>query len=217
MIAVVQKWLKYFCMAVVLSLVLASVSGLGAKVGGTLTIALAKDPVTLDPTMALDQYSMEIIDQVFDRLVRFNHEGDLVPSLVVSWENPELDRWVFSLREDVTFHNGRALTAEDVVWTMRRMMDPETKAPRQRLYMVKEVKAVDEFTLEFVLNEPFAPFLAILANPGLSIIPKEEVERFGDDFARNPVGSGPFKFVSWIQDKEVGHKGSGLYFRIQIW
>lgn len=174
-----------------------------AKEGGALRVALAKDPVTLDPTMALDTYSMQVIDQVFDCLISYDEDGNLIPELATSWENPEPTKWIFHIRKGVKFHNGSKLTAEDVVWTMDRMLDPDTDAPRDRLYMVENVKATSEYEVEFILKEPFPPLLAILSNKGLSILPPEEVQEKGEEFARNPVGTGPFKFVSWVQDKNV--------------
>ncbi len=173
------------------------------KDGGTLIIALPKDPVTLDPSFAMDAYSLQIIDQIFDTLVTYDEKANLSPNLALSWSNPSPTTWEFKIRNDVKFHNGRKMTAQDVVWSMNRMLDPETKVPRQQLYMVKSVTAADGQTVKFELDEPFGPFLDILTHPSLSVMPKEAVTAAGSDFARHPVGTGPFKFVSWQSDQGV--------------
>ena len=85
------------------------------KDGGTLIIALPKDPVTLDPSFAMDAYSLQIIDQIFDTLVTYDEKANLSPNLALSWSNPSPTTWEFKIRNDVKFHNGRKMTAQDVV------------------------------------------------------------------------------------------------------
>lgn len=197
-------------------ILLALLFGVGASAqaqgSNRLTIALAKDLVTLDPTFAMDNYSQQVIDQVFDTLVTYAPDGSLQPRLALEWEQTAPTEWRFTLRQGVTFHHGRELTADDVVWTMERMLDPATNVPRQHLFMVESVEATGTYEVTFHLNTEYSPFLSVLANRALSILPREVVEERGADFARNPVGTGPFKFVSWDQGQGVLLERHDSYF-----
>lgn len=187
-------------------------TGLAQTTQNRLTIALAKDLVTLDPTFAMDNYSQQVIDQVFDTLVTYASDGSMQPRIASSWEQVTPTQWRFQIRDDVVFHNGRALTADDVVWTMQRMLSPETNVPRQHLFMVENVSATGLYEVTFELTEQFAPFLSVLANRALSILPSEVVTERGAEFARNPLGTGPFKFVSWDQGRGVLLERNDAYF-----
>lgn len=197
---------------ILLTLLLGVGAAAQAQTGNRLTIALAKDLVTLDPTFAMDNYSQQVIDQIFDTLVTYASDGSLQPRLALDWSQLSPTEWRFTLRNGVVFHTGRALTADDVAWTMERMLSPETKVPRQHLFMVESVEATGPHEVVFRLNEEYSPFLSVLANRALSILPREAVEERGADFARNPVGTGPFKFVSWDQGQGVLLERNADYF-----
>jgi peptide/nickel transport system substrate-binding protein len=169
--------------------------------GGTLRIAIAKQIVTLDPAMALDNYSQQIVDQIFDTLTTTSATGDVQPRLATAWTGSADSRtWDVTLRSGVKFTNGRDLTADDVVWTMNRLIDTANKLPRKYLSMVTDVTKTGGSSVRFTLNKSYAPFPALLANRALSIVPKEDVDGKEASFARSPVGSGPFKFASWTPE-----------------
>ena len=116
------------------------------------------------------------------------------------------------------FHNGREVTAEDFVYSFTRILDPKTASPGADLFekvvgaqefregktgSVKGFKAVDPYTLRIELTEPFAPFLTLLAMYNPKVVPREEVERWGEDFGKHPVGTGPFRFAGWQKDRII--------------
>jgi peptide/nickel transport system substrate-binding protein len=154
------------------------------------------DAGSLDPRLMRDTTSYRVVDLVYDGLVRL--DGDLVPrpALASRWESPEPTRFVFHLRENVRFHDGSALGAEDVVHTFESVRDPELGAPLRALYEpIASIEALDDRTVELRLREPYAPLLQYL---DLGIVP-----RHGSDLGSAPVGSGPYRLASWARGSRI--------------
>jgi oligopeptide transport system substrate-binding protein len=199
----------------------------GAKFGGVYRRVLGDNPVTLDPTFVTDIYGSAIVRQIFDGLVQFDAHLKPLPALAEFWEASRDGRtWTFTLRRGVTFHHGREVTAQDVVYSFTRLLDPKRRMPVTELFRhiqgAKEVmqgksksvpglKAVDRYTLQIVLEEPLVPFLAALGLHNTMVVPQEEVERLGERFGRAPVGTGPFKFVRWEPNQEIVLEANDQY------
>jgi peptide/nickel transport system substrate-binding protein len=168
------------------------------KAGGTLRVAMSGDPNGLDPALAGIGYSHLIIEQVYSTLLSLDKDDNPQPDLATAYElSPDGLTYTFHLRPNVTFHNGNALTAEDVKFTFDRLRNPKTGYPFiDKVQTIDHIDVVDPATVRIVLSVPTAPFLVSLAFPGSAIVPKSEVTARGD-LSAAPVGSGPFKFVSY--------------------
>jgi oligopeptide transport system substrate-binding protein len=180
--------------------------------GGSLRIA-AQLPESLDPIYSKNYWESEIVLQLFDGLLRFDKDLNTAPALAKDWHiSPDGKIYTFSLRTGSRFHNGRAITANDFVYTLTRLLDPKWNSADAQHYLkiqgaasfrlgrsatVSGLKAVSPATLQIVLEQPYAPFLRVLAQQPASVVPREEVERAGVDFGRHPVGSGAFRLEKW--------------------
>lgn len=164
--------------------------------GGTLIIGLTQVPNNLDPVRYTGTYESNVMRSVFDTVVAWSDDQtEIVPYLAESWEiSDDMMEYTFKLRDDVYFHNGRQMTAEDIKYSLERS---EKESAMQRLADLDHAEVIDDTTVKLVLKAPNAAFLARLTDAGNGIVPKEEVENLGDDFGRQPVGTGAFKFESW--------------------
>ena len=187
--------------------------------GGIYRAALPWSPKDLDPAFVTSDYSATLVHQIFDGLVQFDEKLNVVPALASTWEvSPDGLTYRFILRRNLKFHNGRQVTADDFVYSFTRLLDPTHRSPALSFFervkgerdyregKSKEVvglKALDPYTLEITLEEPFAPFLTVLAMFYSKVVPREEVERWGKDFGLHPVGTGPFRLEAWKQDRFV--------------
>lgn len=188
---------------------------------------LPADPLTLDPAHITDTVSDTVSRRIFNNLVKFAHDGSVAPDLAESWVISE-DGLVyeFTLHEGVRFHNGEALVADDVSYSYKRLLDPETNSERANLlYYVKGareynsgqseelgIEAVDERHVRFTLSEPYAPFLMVLCMSNFGVVSHSGVEPDPKGFGSNPVGSGPFVFKSWDRSERVTLKANRDYF-----
>lgn len=173
--------------------------GLAQQRGGTLVAAWEQDPVGLDPHVTSARSSFQILENVLDTLVEMDAELNVVPALATSWSVDDSGTvWTFQLRDGVTFHNGRAMTAEDVAFTYGRMLDPAVASGNAyKLGGVVGVRATGDLTVEMTLGAPSAIFLSRLAlDKSLGIIARESV----DDGTINtaPVGTGPFAITEYL-------------------
>lgn len=198
-----------------------------------LHIFLTDNPETLDVQLTTDSYTIPL--NCFDRLVEtdtVDGVAQIVPGLADSWDVSEDGlTYTFHLHEGVTFHNGDPFTADDVVYTVNRMMDPATLAKNTDIYYgvvagaadfydgnadsVSGVKAIDDLTVEFTLESAYAPFLSCLATPGGSIFNRESTEGV-DDFGVNPAscfGTGPFQVTEWELGSQVTLVANPNYFK----
>lgn len=176
---------------------------------GVVTVALDNPPANLDPRIGTDVSSQRIIELVFSSLVKKNEKSEIEPDLALRWEMPEPTTYIFHLRNDAKFHDGRPLTARDVVFTFRSILDGSVRTVKAGAYrLVTSVEAPDDYTVVFKLKEVFAPFIWNLARGGIGVVP----EGSGADFNRHLIGAGPFEFVYYTQDGEVVLKRSETYY-----
>ena len=189
---------------------------------------LGANPVTLDPALVTDIYGRAIVSQIFDGLVQFDANLKPIPALAEFWEASRDGRtWTFTLRRGVKFHNGREVTAHDVVYSFTRLLDATKPLPVAELFQhiqgakefragkaasVQGLQAVDRYTFHMVLEEPLAPLLTVLGLANAAVVPQEEVEKPGGDFGHAPVGTGPFKFVRWQPNQEIVLEANDQYY-----
>ncbi|MEM1416686.1 MAG: ABC transporter substrate-binding protein [Myxococcota bacterium] len=204
--------------------------------GGTFVFHHESNVRSLDPQVAYDELSTMANRLVFDGLLDYDQEGELVPSLAVAVPTPSEDGRLFRfrLRQGVRFHplpghpEGRELVAEDVRYTMERLLREETGSPGAGFYMaiegaeafregeaaaIRGVKVLDRYTIEFRLAEPDQSFLYVMAMPFAYPVARETFEHYGDEADRHPSGVGPFTFASWERGVQLTFARNDAYWR----
>ena len=182
--------------------------------GGELVVAYKDDLATLDPAIGYDWTNWPTIKMVFDGLLDYDEGTTIVPRIAAALPTVSDDATVytFTLRDDVKFHNGRTVTADDVAYTITRVLDPATASPGAGFFTgiagaqefmdgsadsVSGIKVLDPQTIEFTLSSPDVIFLNKMALNFAFIVPREEVEARGENFGREPVGTGPYTLTEW--------------------
>src|SRR5215471_16686811 len=134
------------------------------KAGGTLKVALLRDPTGWDPHINYGATTYSFQANIYEGLLRYSLKGVLEPGLAVRWESPNPTTYVLHLRKGVKFHSGNAFTADDVKWNIERIQNPATTATRAKEFeIVEAVTVVDPSTVRITLKQPAAPFLELLA------------------------------------------------------
>jgi peptide/nickel transport system substrate-binding protein len=181
---------------------------------------------SLDPAFAKSQATMWPAHQIFNTLVEVDDSLHIVPSLAKSWIiSSDRLTFTFFLRDDVFFHDddafpaskGRRLTAKDIEYSFARIIDKKTASPGSWIFNgkvdpVDPFRAIDDTTFQLKLIRPYHPILGILSMQYCSIVPKEAIDKYGADFRRHPVGSGPFQFVAWQEGQALVLKKHSNYF-----
>lgn len=184
----------------------------------TIVWAGQAEPKTLDPHDTTDMVSAMVQRHVFEGLFDFDEKCNIVPELVDSYTvSEDATVWTFDLKKGVKFHDGDPFNAEAVKINLERVMDPNLKLARRSLFAadIKEIKVLGEHKLEIVLNKPFGAFIANLAHYAGKFHSPSSLRKYGNDVARNPVGTGPFRFVEWIPGDRIVLEANPEYWGVK--
>ena len=199
-----------------------------ATEGGVYRRPLGGEPATLDPPRITDVYGRPVAEQIFDGLVTFDQTLAITPALAQYWRaSRDGLTWTFTLRKGVKFHHGREVTADDVVFSFTRILDPRLRSSAADSFLaikgaaefregrartVSGLVAVDPHTVQITLVEALRPFVSQLAVGHAKIVPRDLVEQRGDAFGAQPVGTGPFRFSRWERGKSLELTANPDYF-----
>ncbi|WP_035462524.1 ABC transporter substrate-binding protein [Alicyclobacillus macrosporangiidus] len=195
----------------------------------TLVVGRGGDSVTLDPANAVDTESLMVSDEIFDTLVRYKPgTSELAPDLATSW-TPSSDgmSWTLKLQQNVTFQDGTPFNADAVVENIERWWDPSNPYHKGGTFadfksdfggfkgdkncVLKDVKKIDDYTVELDLTHPFAPLMSILTQGSYAIVSPQSLKQYNGDIKEHPVGTGAFEFVSWTQNDKIVLKKNPHY------
>jgi peptide/nickel transport system substrate-binding protein len=167
---------------------------------------MGAEPESLDPVNMTSAPAATVGEHVVERLIYMEEDGSLTPMLATSWEsNEDGTVWTFDIREGVEFHDGEPLNAEAVATNLRRFVNPDVGAAYAFLLgTVEEIEAVDEYTLQLTLAEPFAPILSHLSHSFIGIVSPAQLEGLApDETFENPIGTGPYEMVEWNRGESI--------------
>jgi peptide/nickel transport system substrate-binding protein/oligopeptide transport system substrate-binding protein len=198
--------------------------------GGQMVVTYKDDISTFDPAIGYDWQNWSMIKSLFDGLMDYKPgTTELIPDLAESYTISEDGLvYTFKLRPGVKFHNGREMTASDIKYSIERSVNPETQSPGQGFFWQIEgfdemaagnaqeltgITTPDDQTVVIELSQPDATFLQIVAINFAFAVPREEVEKYGPDFGRNPVGTGAYKMTEWSLGQRVVFERNPDYFR----
>lgn len=199
------------------------------KQGGSMIVTYKDDVSTLDPAIGYDWQNWSMIKSLFDGLMDYKPgTTELTPDLAKDFTVSEDGlTYTFTLRDDVKFHNGRPMTAKDVKYSLDRVVRPETQSPGAGFFdsikgfeavssgaadSLEGVEVVDDHTVRFHLSRPDAPFLHKLALNFAHVVPQEEVEKYGADFGKHPVGTGAYKMTDWTLGQHIVFERNQDYY-----
>ncbi|WP_156417883.1 ABC transporter substrate-binding protein [Aureimonas sp. AU4] len=188
-------------------------TGALAQTKDTLTIDLPGEAATLDPHLQWNTESYTIYRNIFDNLLTRDASGEIVPQIATKWTYDDDTTLTFTIRDDVTFQDGSKLTAEDVAFSVNRIIDPALKSPQLSQFdQIVSAEVVDPTTVRLKTKTAYPALLAQLVK--LSIVPKSYVEKVGDaEFNLKPLGSGPYKLTEWKKGVETDLAAYDNYWR----
>jgi peptide/nickel transport system substrate-binding protein len=198
----------------------------GAQPAGTLVVGAVAEPVNLDAAQVTDFNSTRVIRRIAESLVAFPDDStQLVPGLAESWTvSRDGLLYTFKLRKGVKFHDGTPFNAEAVKFAFERQINPEHPFNKLGKYpfagfnfgTLKTVEVVDDHTVQFVMKEPRTSFLTILAGAAATIVSPTAVRKWGADYPNHPVGTGPFRFVSWDRGQRIVLEKNPDYWKFPV-
>jgi len=181
---------------------------------------------SLDPAFAKNQSVIWAVHQLYNTLIETDDNLNMVPSLAKSWDvSADRKQYIFHLRTDVFFHDndafaggrGRRLTAYDVLYSFKRIIDKNTASSgawifNNRIDSAAGFSAINDSTFQLLLLRPFNPILGLLSMQYCCVVPREVVEKYGKDFRSHPCGTGPFKMIAWEEGQAMVMVKNDRYF-----